>query len=681
MTYKFGNTSSKSPLQEMMFRLRFLLLISALFVLFLLSRLIYIQIVKHNFYSKLAERQYQEKVKIPARRGLILDREGNILATNIIRLSFAVDPVYLIERMGVKPEDMAVQFERIFSGDRRYYLEKLRKRRRFVWIERDVSPDIARRFDLFVDSLISSAGSIGEKIRIRNIYKGVIKVENFVRYYPFGELAGQVLGFVSRSGDILSGLELKFDNILRGRDGYMIMQRDALGELKPSIEYAKIPPVDGYNIKLTIDLKIQSIVEGELRDAVKRFKADGGVVIVMDPKTGEILAMANYPEFDPNRYWKYSSDAMRNRAIMDAFEPGSTFKIVPSALLLDKGMINSDDRIDVDNGVSHIRGVRVVDFKPYHILNFREILKFSSNIGMAKLSLRLPSRLFFRYTRNFGFGCFTGINLPGESKGEVKFPDRWNSATKIFMSFGYELRATPLQIITAYSSIANGGIMMQPRIVKAIVDSDGRIVQEFRPVVIRRVVSERTAKLITEILEDVVNEGTGVRAKVRGVRVAGKTGTAQKYEGGIYSKSHYRASFVGFFPVDDPKYVCLVMLESPRRGYSGGIVAAPIFKRIAEGIIKMSNVGISAENLAHKLSSKVDDKKGEDFRRKPAKVSSYIMPDLRDMSVREAFMKLDGLRVRIKIIGSGRIFAQFPTPGRRLKPGSKVILYCSSSSK
>ncbi len=651
-------------------RLRFLLALFALISVLVVLRLLKVQVFEHSYYSSLSNAQYYSKVSLPAKRGLIFDREGRILATNIVGVQIGADPVYL-RKVKADVNEIAENLAKIFGGEKGYYLEKLRERnKRFVWLIRDASTFSVAKFDSFIYRLKTR--------KEKEIYRGIIKIEKFKRYYPYDNLASHVLGAVSNhENKALMGIELEFDKILRGKDGFMKLARDGLGDIRASAELELVKPIDGYNLKLTIDVEVQSIVENELEKGVKEFEAESGVALVVDPWTGDILGFASYPSFNPNYYWLYNTENFKNRAIVDAFEPGSTFKIVPASLLLEKDSTKLYARVSVDGGKSLIRGVKVVDYEPRDVLSFAEVLKYSSNIGMVKLSLGLDNLEFYRHARNFGFGTYTGIGLPGESKGELKTPDKWSPATKIFMSFGYELRATPLQIAMAYASIANGGVLIQPRIVKEIINSEGKVVKSFPVLPVRRVISERTAKILTEILEDVVNEGTGIQAKVENLRIAGKTGTAQIYDLGLYSKSKYRASFVGFFPVEKPKFVCFIMLESPKKKYFGGAVAAPIFKRIAERLIKLSPVEI--ENGEEKFESL--EKKKVTSVVKIESTDKGRMPDLRNLSLRSALKKISSFDLKVSIVGSGVVVDQSLKPGEKVTPGMECVIYCRDALK
>ncbi|MEN3037545.1 MAG: penicillin-binding protein [Candidatus Kryptonium sp.] len=640
------------------------------FIVLVVLRLVKVQIFDHNYYASLSNVQYFTKINLPAKRGLIFDREGRILVTNHIISDIAADPFYL-KKVGADIDKIAENLLRIFGGEKRYYIEKLgENKRRFVWLVRNATNEEIAKFDEFINGLKTR--------REKEIYRGIIKIEKFKRYYPYDKLASHVLGVVNSDGKALMGLELEFDKILRGKDGYMKLTRNALGDIKATVGVEKVDPVDGYSLELTIDVSVQTIIEEELEKAVKEFEAKSGVVIVVDPWTGDILGLANYPSFDANNYWLFESESFKNRAIIDAFEPGSTFKIVPSSLLLERDPTKLYSKVDTEGGESIIRGVKVVDFKPNQVLSFEEILKYSSNIGIAKLGLELDKVEFYRHIRNFGFGTYTGILLPAEERGEVKPPEQWSPATKIYMSFGYELRATPIQITMAYASIANGGILVQPRLVRKVLNSEGKVVKNFPVIKVRRVISEKTTEILKNILEKVVNEGTGVQAKVDGLRVAGKTGTAQIYESGLYSKTHYRASFVGFFPVDKPKYVCFVMLESPRKNYAGGVVAAPVFKRIAEQLSKISLIGVESEEkdfvLDKTQKGSFQERKKDDDMKKIK--DNRLMPNLKNLSVRSALEKVSSLDMKVNIIGSGIVVDQVPKPGTKIKPGTECILYC-----
>ncbi len=667
MNFDFKNTIAQDFLGVFNSRLRFLFyLLSFVLVLYVL-RLVEIQIFKHSYYSAISRKQYFAEISLPAKRGLILDKEGRILATNVKMYQIAVDPYYL-KKLKANLKEVAWNLSKIFGGDSKYYLDKLKDmNKRYVVLVRDANPTSVAKFDSFLNSLRSKTE--------KDIYRGIIKVEGFRRYYPYEEVAGHIIGAVGSEGKGLMGIEYEFDEILKGRDGLIRLARDGLGEVRASGELDKIEPTDGYSVKLTIDVGFQSIVEEELKKGVNEFNADGGVAIVVDPWSGDILALANYPSFNPNHFWSFDPQSYKNRAISDAFEPGSTFKIVPASILLEQDTMKLYTKVNVDDGNSLIRGVRVVDHKPYNMLSFSEVLKYSSNIGIAKLSLGIDDVKLYRKARDFGFGTYTGINLPGESRGELKTPDKWSPASKIYISFGYELRATPLQITMAYASIANGGVLIQPRLVKEVLNSKNKVVKEFPVIPVRRVISERTARILTRILEDVVNDGTGIQAKIDGLRIAGKTGTAQVYESGFYSKSRYRASFVGFFPVENPKFVCFVMLESPKKNYAGGVVAAPVFKRIAEQLIKLSpiNNGNSTKILA--------DVSGGNFEKVREVDVGNKMPDLRNMSVRSAVEKILPLNLNVSIVGSGVVIDQIPKPGSPVSPGMKCILYCRDDLK
>jgi len=669
MSFEFKNSIGKNFRVLFNARLNFLFYFFSLFLVFIILRLLKVQIFDHAYYSSLSNLQYYAKITLPAKRGLIFDREGKILATNLVSAQIGADPFYL-KKVGADINKIAENLSKIFGGEKRYYLDRLREHnKRFVWLLRDAPSSSVARLDSFINGL--------KKREERDAYRGIIKIEKFKRYYPYDNLASHVLGAVGDDGKALMGIELEFDRILSGKDGFMWLARNGLGDVRASVELEKVKPVDGYSLKLTIDVGVQAIVESELERGVKEFGAEGGVALVVDPWTGDILGLANYPSFNPNRYWLFDPQSFKNRAIVDAFEPGSTFKVVPASLLLEKDSTKLYAKVNVEGGSSVIRGVRVVDHEPNDVLSFEEVLKRSSNIGMVKLSLGLDAIEFYRHARNFGFGSYTGINLPAESKGELKTPDRWSPATKIFMSFGYELRATPLQIAMAYASIANGGILLQPRIIKEIINPEGEVVKSFPVVPVRRVISERTSRVLTRILESVVNEGTGVQAKVENLRIAGKTGTAQMYEFGFYSKSRYRASFVGFFPAEKPKFVCLVMLESPKKKYAGGVVAGPVFKRIAEQLIKLSGVEVepASENFVRFTGEKsIDVKKEKDF-------AKGRMPDVRNLSLRMALKEISSLDLKVNIIGSGVVVEQSPKPGEKVTPGMECVLYCRDDFK
>ena len=543
-------------------RINFIRVIFVLVFLAIVAKLGIVQGVNGIYYQKIAQKQYESQVLLHANRGMIYDRNGSLIVSNNYGYSYAADPELLDPSDKAK---IAQRFAAVFGQSSSYFLNKLNTKARFVWLARNVDPDqssVLQNFKMY----------------------GLIQLQEQQRLYPYGAVAGQILGFTNVDGKGASGVELEFDSLLAGMDGFEIMQRDGIGRKMPSIDYPHVNPIPGCNVQLTLDMNIQQIVEQELAAGVERVKAAAGTAVFMNPNTGEVLAIANYPSFNPSDYEKYTFSDSRDRAITDVFEPGSTFKVVTASAALEEGIEKPSDMIFAENGSYTLYGRLIEDFEREGWITFRRAVELSSNIAFSKIGRKIGSDKFYRYARDFGFGVPTGIELPGEIPGELKKPYEWSKVSLPFMSFGYEVMVTTLQMAQAYAAIANGGTLMKPYIVNKITDANGNIIFQNEPMKIRRVVTPDVAQTLSGLFVDVVERGTGVAAKMNDVLVAGKTGTAQKLVDGKYSKKFYHASFAGFFPVPNPEIVGYIMIDSPMNGYTGGAVAAPIFKRIATRI-------------------------------------------------------------------------------------------------
>ncbi len=671
-------------------------------------RLVQVQVFEAGTYQEIAKHQSEVSVPLPAARGNIYDRNGTLLVSNSMMVSLAADPKLLGSDAGT----LVMRLTKAFNHPRGYYLDKLDDGRRFVWLERRVTPQIAR------------------EVTASNL-DGLIQLEEPRRLYHYEQVAGQVIGLTDVDNKGLSGLELECNDVLQGRDGSMVMRRDALGRRRQSVDDPRIDPVNGRSIVLTIDVSYQAIAEEELRKGVEKAKADGGIVIMLDPATGEVLAMASFPGMDPNEPASATPELMKNRAIMDMFEPGSVFKVVTASAALEHHLVAPDQKFSAENGAYHVpmgKGkVRTInDTHPYGMLSFREALEVSSNIVFAKISNVIGAERLYTMARNYGFGIETGIDLPAEVRGELKRPDEWSGATLNSMAFGYEVGVTPIQIACAYAAVANNGTLMKPFIIRQILDDRGQVLAEKRPEVIRTVVSKETAKTLTSFFEGVVERGTGVGAKLPGVAVAGKTGTSRRYVDGKYETGNFTASFVGYFPADDPKVVCLVMLDHPRLGgYTGGTQSAPIFKGIAEKVFATSarfgrkdnssvadrgyvvpdvtmlavdaarailtgqGYDVSVEGNGDIVTKEQPEpgshvEKGSDVRLianagKPASLQAgmTVVPDLRGLSMRRAINRLATNQLDGQLTGSGVVSAQSPSPGTQVRPGSRVLVRCA----
>jgi len=516
-------------------------------------------------------------MKLPAFRGAICDRKGRELAvslpTNSICL-FSKSSEFLRE-----PENTVSILVKCLGINKSSLLERIQKSKNFVWVKRSVE-----REDY-------------EKIKKLEL-PGVGFCKEFKRIYPKGILASHILGFTDIDGKGLEGMELKNDELLRGKSGWHILIKDARGRIIPSLEKKREKNHEGFNIVLTIDERIQQIVEEELERVYREFNALSATAIVMDPFSGEILGLANRPTFNPNSPGSYQASFRRNRAITDIFEPGSVFKVVVAAAVLEEGILGPKEVIFCENGKWLYRKHVLHDAEPHQNLSFREVIAKSSNIGTVKVASRLGKEKVYRYARNFGFGQSTGIDLPGEVRGVLRTPDKWSKYSMAAIPIGQEVAATPMQAICALAVIANGGNYVKPYFVKEVEDSQGVSVWKTKPWR-RQIISRETAMTLTSILRDAVEEeGTAPLAKIYNYTVAGKTGTSQKVINGRYSHSKFFSSFIGYAPAENPKVVVLVMVNEPKPLYYGSLVAAPAFREITRRILSYLEVPQGNEMIA-----------------------------------------------------------------------------------
>ena len=449
------------------------------------------------------------------------------------------------------------------------------------------------------------------------------------------------------------------------------------------------PALSGDDFYLTIDKSYQFILEDELRKGVEEYGAISGTGVIMDPNTGEVLALANIDDFNPNEYWKYNDFQRRNRAITDTYEPGSTFKSFTLASLIDQKLCRLNEKLNLENGKYKYQSVNIRDTHPFKSLNVVEILEQSSNIGVAKLVQRIDDEKYFKYLRGFGFGNSTSLTLPGETAGRLRKPNEWSKVSKTYLSFGYEISVTPVQIAAGYCALVNGGVLYEPQLIQRQINQNDELVYEFAPKEIRRVISTETSDVMRDLLGGVVKNGTGKKAFSELISIGGKTGTSQKLVDGSYSKQHYNSSFVGFFPVENPQVVCLILLNSPDQGRYGGLVAAPIFKSVAERIVQ-NDIEKFQQYLNPDLMKNLkfaEDNSGDDERTKTqikpisvkeVKVSSNNkMPDLVNCQIKDAIYALTKLGVKYKIKGTGIITSQSIAPGQKLNGKEICLIECS----
>jgi len=530
-----------------------------------------LHVFRGAWLSERAAKEYESAMLVQGRRGAILDRNGNPLAVSIDTPSIAAY-THLIEDRRAAAEKIA----HVLGQPPRSILAKLNPKRSFVWLKRQAIPKQA------------------EAIRTLGI-TGIDFIGEHSRYYPNKTLAAQLLGFSGIDGHGLEGLEFYFDAQLKGREQEITVLRDALGR---RFEGADIPTLtQGNNVVLTIDRTIQHIAQKALESSVTEYNAQSGIAIVMAPATGEVLALAHYPFFNPNSYRDFPKELWRNRAITDPFEPGSTMKMFSVAAAIDGGVCSPSTIFYCENGEYRIGKNVVHDTKAHGWLSLQQIVKYSSNIGSVKVAEKLGSRQLYHYLDAFGFGRRSGIDCPGETAGSLSNFKRWSAIDTGAISFGQGLSVSAIQLITAASAIANDGLLMKPMLVKAVSDRNGHVVKSYAPEPVRRVISSHTAATVRRILKTVITEGgTGVNAALEGYSVCGKTGTAQKTDkSGTYAKGRYLSSFLGFAPADHPELAILVLVDEPKTQSYGGIVAAPAFRQIALETLSYLNIPPGAD--------------------------------------------------------------------------------------
>ncbi len=635
-------------------------------------KLVNIQLIKGEELKYFAERQQMKIERIQAERGLIYDRDNVLLAYNRNDATFYLD-LSLANTKAKK--QLAEKFSKLTGKNSQYFLSKMKGEKKTLTLARHIP--------------LSAAGDL-LSLKLPGYYyrKGISRV------YYYNNFASHVLGYVNTEYKGINGVENYFNKELAGVNGQRFVEKDATGKIITIKEEKTKKAVPGNNLFLTINKTYQEILEEELINGLKKYGGISSLGIIMDPNNGEILAMANSSGFNPNNYWQYSDAQRKNRAITDTYEPGSTFKSITIAALLDQNLVNENDKVYAENGRYKFVNTYVTDTHKYGWLTASEVIKYSSNIGIAKLVQKIDDDTYYKYLRGFGFGNYTSIPLPGEVKGKLKKPDQWSKITKGFMGFGYEIAVTPIQLITAYSALINGGKLYKPQIVKKITDASGKLVYTSSADLIRTVISKKTSQRVRNILASVVNGGTGENAKIKFINAGGKTGTSQRLINGKYSKSQYNSSFIGFFPVDNPKLIILILVNSPKIGRYGGQVAAPIFKKISQRILennynKFSN---QKENLIKKNDIKTvyvknyNSSKGKlkqlnlDFTGDISKARKNVMPNLKNKSLSEAISILSKLGLKFKIKGSGQIVKQSIRPGTKIISGLVCVLNAKETS-
>ena len=647
-------------------------------------RLVELQILQYPAMRERARRQQTRVFHVSPKRGVIYDRKNRELAVSI-----KVESVFAVPPEVESKSRTAALLAAVLGLDEKQLVNRLKRSRSFCWIKRKVDfPEI-------------------EKVRQLNL-AGVYFEAESKRYYPKRELAAHVLGYVGMDNEGLAGLEYFYEKIVRGKAGRVLLMTDAKNR---SFSSPERPPTSGADLVLTMDESIQYLVEQELLAQVKKSKARGGTAIVMKPTTGEILAMANLPTFNPNHYGQYSQSSWRNRAILSIYEPGSTFKIFTAATALEEGLTTSEEQIHCMNGEIIIGNRRIRDHKAFGWLSVRDILSRSSNVGIIQLGFRIGKDRLERYIRRYGFGEPTRVDLPGEERGLLRPASDWPMITLGTISMGQGIGITPLQLVTAVGAIANGGLLVKPRVVKQIRPGDLSMSPGESQVFEKRVLRKETTDVIKEMMSAVVSSGTGRAAQLLGFSAAGKTGTAQKVDAdGRYSHTRFVSSFVGFAPTDNPAVSIVIVIDEPHGRYYGGEVAAPVFKRIAEKTLSYLSVPPDRLHEEKNLArfDQVEESRSEEYLyeeprwgttlgsegestwtsetvalQKSHNLGGYTTPAIEGLtfvnvpsflgkSLRVILAEGSRVGLHVEARGSGLVVRQSPAPNVKVAPGSTI---------
>ncbi|MPZ16855.1 MAG: PASTA domain-containing protein [Luteitalea sp.] len=625
------------------------------------ARLVYLQVFAHEELVALAERQQNQTVEAPAKRGELVDRNGHVLAYSVDG-----DTIYAVPSDIEDPEQAAARICAELNDcgpeGREDLARRLARDSAFAYVKRRASPEEARR--------VAALG-----------IDGIGFHKESRRYYPNRELAAQLIGYVGVDNVGLAGVEASYDKVIRGRPGRLIFQHDA--RRRALLSRIERPPTAGATVELTIDASLQHITERELRAAVEKHGAKAATAVIMDPQTGEILAMASAPTFNPNAFRHASKEALRNRIVQNIYEPASTFKVVTASAALTEQKVSLDEMIDCDPGYILIGRRRIDDEHRYGRLSFEDVIVKSSNVGAIKVGLRLGAETLGRYARRFGFGRVTSKDFLGEEPGIVWAPSKLTDSGLASMSMGYQVSVTPLQMATAVSSVANGGELLRPRLVRATV-ANGRRRETTRQVV-RRTLTPEVAGQVTTVMEQVVERGTLAHfAQVDGYTIAGKTGTAQRVENGRYSGAH-NPVVVGFVPSRNPRFTILVLVEAPTKGgYYGAVIAGPVFKRITEEALRAYGVPpdidpsppllVARDNSSPEAEAVLASTTSDVPRVIAASVRKGVMPDLVGMSARDATRTLASLGLLVRLRGDGAVLQQSVEAAQAVERGALCTL-------
>lgn len=631
-----------------------------------LGRAFHLQAVEHEKWAAEALAQQQERVPLPARRGAVYDRDGEPLALSHETFRVSVAPGELRDRRAAR--DLLVD---ILSLSRR---------------EAERATDTERRW-----VVLAGRFSAEQRERIGRV-AGIYFERNLERLYPRGQVGRELIGVVTRDGRALGGVEQQFDDLLRGRHGYSVVRRDALGRTQPALSLPVVPPVDGADVHLTIDLDLQEIADDALRSAVARANASGGDLLLLDAHTGEILAAAS----------RRGTRGRSLTAITEPYEPGSTLKPLFAAALLAERRATRHDSIFAENGRWQLPGRTISDTHAMQWASLEEVIRESSNIGIVKFVNRLSPGEQYRYLRDFGFGTPTGVDYPSESAGRLRRPSDWSRMSPASLAMGYEIGVTPLQLAAAYGALANGGMLVEPYLLREIRDPTGRVLERREPRALRRVLPEEVARQMTEMLASVVADGTATRASVDNFGVAGKTGTSRRTgANGRYIGGSYTGSFVGYFPASDPQIVILVKIDEPRGDYYGGLTAAPVTRETLQGILASRSPSLdlgrfvanrplaaaggsallattapapaparSPEAVPHIVEVSEAAPEEVEMVERP----STSVPELTGLPLREAARRAHAAGFLVRLNGSGNVERTLPEGGRNALAGDTLLI-------
>ena len=628
------------------------------------ARLFQIMVIDSDEYRKQAFDQGQKHEKLLPVRGNIYDRNNIPLTQNIIQYSLGAHPSKIKDK---------VKFANLIANatgrEVGYYIKKLDTKKSFVTLELKLRQNKVKPL-------------------LINKISGLVIERKSRRIYPQENIVAQIVGFTDINGfgdnfdEGLTGIEKEFNDELTGKSGWVVKQVNGEGQSQIKTNFPIKHPIDGSDIQLTIDLEYQSILHEELNRRIEETEAKGAIGIILNPQNGAILAMTSLPDFNPNQHELYPVENQKNRAVTDQFEPGSTYKIVAATAAVASNAVSLNEEFNCKEGKVNIAGKIISDHEKFGLLTFPQIIAHSSNVGMIKIAQKVGQNPLYTFSRDFGFGSRTGLRFPGESKGKLRRTDEWSEMSIATLSIGYEVAVTALQLASAYAAIANGGIIIKPRLVNQILSPNKKVVYAEKPEIIRKVASADNIKTIKNMLVEVVDYGTGVKAKINGWSIAGKTGTAHKFIDGNYSNK-FVSNFVGFFPSENPQIIGVIILDEPRYGYHwGGYGAAPVFNRIAKRIINLDDSIKHSKPATRKQSFVIADKRPSSLLVPLQTISSIpeykdgyaVVPNVKGMSIRKAKQKLLKANLRAKFEGSGHVIWQSPSPGTKKLPGTICIM-------